>query len=167
VNNARQAGIAISKCRLSLGWPKPSYTAGTLKRITGGDKKNVYTGKPSGRTLHYQPFNNKENNMERKIDVGDILIHRQVLSKISGMALTQMLGRHRDCDWGDIGPGEKLNNDDAAKNNDRIVSGYLYDGELCMIVTEGDRRLTLIILLADYNRVYGSFLELKNSQKQD
>ncbi len=105
--------------------------------------------------------------MSRKFELGDVLVHSNVLPLIRNKALTHMLERHKNCDWGVISPGEKANNNDAFKNNGRIVSCYFYYGELCMIMTEGDRRLTLVVLLADYNRVHESFLELKRSQKQD
>jgi hypothetical protein len=106
--------------------------------------------------------------MVRKIELGDALVHSNVIPLIGSKVLEHFLDCHSNCDWGDVGPEEKIENDKAVENNGRIVSVYrTSDVGIFMVITEGDRRLTLVITLQDYERTYLSFTQLKNSQKQD
>ncbi|MDR2022088.1 MAG: hypothetical protein LBQ71_02275 [Hungatella sp.] len=105
--------------------------------------------------------------MGKKIEVGDVLVHSNVIPRMNCIDLAQMIERHKNGDWGDISQAEKSNNDAAVKNNGRIVSAFCYSGELFMIITEADRRLTLVISPDDYARTYASVLNLKRSQTKD
>jgi hypothetical protein len=106
--------------------------------------------------------------MERKLELGDVLIHRNVLSRISNKDLECILERQRNCDWGDVGWEEQSLNDAALKSNKRIVSAFCFaEGEVLMLITEGNRRLTVATLPDDYQRTYLSFMQLKDAKTQE
>ena len=106
--------------------------------------------------------------MSRRIELGDVLVHSNVIPLIDPKYLEHLLHCHSSCYWGDVSPEEKIKNDEAVEKNERVVSIYPVSDVGCfMVITEGDRRLTLVILPKDYDRTYLSFEQLKTSLKQD
>jgi hypothetical protein len=64
--------------------------------------------------------------------------------------IRQSLARHNSGDWGDVSKEDKDLNDDALKNNDRLVSSYKVNQAEIWIITEYDRSCTTILLPEEY-----------------
>jgi len=61
------------------------------------------------------------------------------------------LCRHQYGDWGDLGEGDKAENDFSVANGLRILSAYhTPDGEKFWIITEADHSATTILLPSEY-----------------
>lgn len=64
------------------------------------------------------------------------------------------VGRHLDCDWGDISEEDKQLNDAAIKDGTRIFSVYKRmvhnEEEIIWIITEADRSTTTILFSDEY-----------------
>jgi len=64
---------------------------------------------------------------------------------------SDVLHRHRLCDWGDLDQHDKRENDRALKTGDRLLSAYkLSTGVKVWVITEGDRSATTLLLPEDY-----------------
>lgn len=63
-----------------------------------------------------------------------------------------LLDRHVAGDWGDLSDEDKLANETALVDGDRLLSAYLLPGlnEKVYIVTEADRSHTTIMLASEY-----------------
>jgi hypothetical protein len=65
--------------------------------------------------------------------------------------MADLLERHLCGDWGDLSPEDKLANDRALEENDRILSAYfLPTGKKIWIITEYDRSMTTLLLPSEY-----------------
>ena len=75
----------------------------------------------------------------------------QVL-EVAGQAPSEFLGRHIQCDWGEMSDEDKSANDQAVRLGDeRIFSAYaVKTGEKIWIITEADRSSTTILLPEEY-----------------
>ncbi len=62
------------------------------------------------------------------------------------------LRRFADCDWGDTCPEDRALDDEAVKNDERILAVYNYKSESdrIWIITEWDRSATTILFLNEY-----------------
>lgn len=59
--------------------------------------------------------------------------------------------RHRQGDWGEVGPEDWLSNDQAVRRGARVFSVYCSRrGQKFWIITEADRSATTILLPEDY-----------------
>ena len=66
-------------------------------------------------------------------------------------ALLQLLERHLRGDWGDTCKNDRIANERAICNGDRIVSWYQLSGKTrVLIITEADRSATTIMLSEEY-----------------
>lgn len=69
----------------------------------------------------------------------------------AGVAASQFLRRHAKGDWGELSRADARLNDDAVRNDGRILSSYsLPDGEKIWIITEWDRSATTLLLPSEY-----------------
>jgi len=69
----------------------------------------------------------------------------------AGQEGSQLLGRHRSGDWGDVCDSDKQANDRALEAGARILSAYtLTTGTKLWIITEADRSSTCILLPDEY-----------------
>jgi len=67
-----------------------------------------------------------------------------------------LLSRHVNCDWGEVEPGDALENDFSVKNGLRILSSYkLPTGRRVWIITAGDRANTTLILPEEFLSMRG------------
>ena len=58
---------------------------------------------------------------------------------------------HREGDWGDISADDKEANEQALKDDSRILSAYnLRDGTRIYVITEADRSATTLLLPDEY-----------------
>jgi len=64
--------------------------------------------------------------------------------------IQNILRRHCECDWGDLGEEDKELNNIALIEGTRLVSAYHISGEKIYIITEADRSHTLIQLAEEY-----------------
>lgn len=62
------------------------------------------------------------------------------------------LGKYLSADWGDTCEEDKVTNDEALKNGERILAVYIYPvtGEIIWIITEWDRSVTTILFPSEY-----------------
>lgn len=68
----------------------------------------------------------------------------------NGINVFDLLGRHANCDWGDLDIEDKRRNDSALKDGSRIFSSYKVGPEKIWIITEADRSSTCVLLPSDY-----------------
>lgn len=72
-------------------------------------------------------------------------------TKKVGQGLEPLIDRHMAGDWGDLEREDKVQNDEALKLGNRVLSSYnLSDGVKVWIITEWDRSATTILLPSDY-----------------
>lgn len=64
--------------------------------------------------------------------------------------LVNYLNRYLNEDWGDLCDSDKQMNEDAIKNNERILASYATTGGSIYIITERDRSYTTILLRNEY-----------------
>ncbi len=64
--------------------------------------------------------------------------------------LVNYLNRYLNEDWGDLCDSDKQMNEDAIKNNERILASYTTTGGNIYIITERDRSYTTILLRNEY-----------------
>ena len=61
------------------------------------------------------------------------------------------LRRHLNCDWGVVCVEDKVTNDKALVEGDRLFSAYEYiDGRKIWVITECDRSVTTILYPSEY-----------------
>jgi hypothetical protein len=90
---------------------------------------------------------------ETLFDLGKIIVTAGALDALeeSGDAPDQFLARHQRGDWGDLGEGDRQENDFSVGERLRIFSAYhTSKGEKLWIITEADRRSTTILLPCEY-----------------
>jgi hypothetical protein len=69
----------------------------------------------------------------------------------SGQSPMDFLGRHQDGDWGECDVEDRLANDEAVNQGDRVFSVYrTVKGEKLWVITEADRTSTCILLPDEY-----------------
>lgn len=64
--------------------------------------------------------------------------------------LVNYLNRYMNEDWGDLCVDDKQMNEDAIKNNERLLASYVTSGGKIYIITERDRSYTTILLRSEY-----------------
>jgi len=62
----------------------------------------------------------------------------------------QLLQRHASGDWGDLEETDRQANEDALRNEGRLLSRYLVGQEPIWVITEWDRSATTILLPEEY-----------------
>ena len=86
-----------------------------------------------------------------KFDLGRVVATPNALEAIPREEIFAALRRHKNCDWGDVGPRDKWSNDRAVNSEERLLSVYhSKDGVKFWIITEWDRSATTVLLPADY-----------------
>ena len=69
----------------------------------------------------------------------------------NGIDVMQYLARHQRGDWGDLDEADNISNNQALKNDWRLLSNYeVTDGTNIWIVTEYDRSVTTLLLPSEY-----------------
>ncbi len=82
---------------------------------------------------------------------GTVYVTRAVSEMLSQQRLLQLLQRHLRGDWGDTCKNDRIANERAICNGDRIVSWYQLSGKTrVLIITEADRSATTIMLSEEY-----------------
>jgi hypothetical protein len=88
--------------------------------------------------------------MERKIDMGEVLIHVGALS-LDAADIQNALSRFEKGDWGDTTEEDKMYKEAAIRNCDRVEAVYHdSNGTEFWIVREPDWEITVVIMPEDY-----------------
>lgn len=87
-----------------------------------------------------------------KFKLGALLITADAMDELDAKALEPLpfLFKHAQGDWGDVCEEDRLANDFALTNEERIVSFYNIGEEKLCIITEYDRSATTLMLLSEY-----------------
>ncbi len=84
------------------------------------------------------------------VPLGQVVITQSALNALSKDAVYAALARHQAGDWGDVCEEDRGLNDEALKEDARILSVY-HDGQTTFwIITEADRSATTVLLPEDY-----------------
>ncbi len=74
-----------------------------------------------------------------------------LMDSISPEEMAIGIGRHLNCDWGDICKEDREQNELSLKKGMRILSSYkTEDGVKFWIITEADRSVTTVLLPSEY-----------------
>jgi hypothetical protein len=88
---------------------------------------------------------------ELKFELGTLCATPNALSQVPNDEILNALGRHHRGDWGDVCKDDWRANDDALKEETRLLSTYKSKaGVKFWIITEADRSVTTILLPEDY-----------------
>ena len=89
----------------------------------------------------------------QKFRLGTIVATQGVLElqRLTGCNLLEFVDRHSKGDWGDLCSEDMRFNDEALRNNLRLLSAYkIPTGQKIWIITEWDRSYTTILLPEEY-----------------
>lgn len=92
-----------------------------------------------------------------KFCLGQTMVTKGIAEKLESdqefaFFVAESLERYAQCDWGDLCEDDKESNDDALKNNDRILAAYTQPGTdtKIWIITESDRSVTTFLFPDEY-----------------
>lgn len=87
-----------------------------------------------------------------KFAIGSLAITPGARSAINGdsAAVSNILRRHTQGDWGEVCDEDKLVNDEALQLGMRLLSAYTVNEEKLWIITEHDRSVTTILKPEEY-----------------
>lgn len=91
-----------------------------------------------------------------KFNLGRVVQTATVASRIAeskefAQFVSASIRRYVDCDWGDMCQEDKVANDDAVKNWDRIFAAYVdKHGTKIYIITDCDRAYTTVLFPDEY-----------------
>jgi len=86
-----------------------------------------------------------------RFPIGELVITRNAADTLDHRCWLNGLRRHMNGDWGEVCEEDRGLNDEALKNQERLLSVYRdRNGEKYWIITEWDRSLTTILLPDDY-----------------
>ena len=87
----------------------------------------------------------------RSFSLGRVVATPNALEAISPDEVAKALARHAACDWGDVGPADRKENELSLREGFRLFSVYHdRDGKRFWIITEADRSVTTVLLPEDY-----------------
>ena len=82
---------------------------------------------------------------------GTLIITPNAAEKLDKRDVIIALERHGKCDWGDLPPEDKKENDLSLKEGFRLLSAYHdHKGVKFWVITEADRLATTVLLPEDY-----------------
>lgn len=73
-----------------------------------------------------------------------------LIENSSNEELAVLFYRHALGDWGLVPDEDRQSNDHALRNNERVISSYLFAGIKILIITEADRSRTTALLPSEY-----------------
>jgi hypothetical protein len=85
-----------------------------------------------------------------KFRYGQIVATAAAAELLSEAQIGEMLTRHLSGDWGDLDDSDKLMNESALKNGERLLSRYVVNDEPFYVITEWDRSVTTVLRSQDY-----------------
>ncbi len=108
---------------------------------------------PNSSTAH---FPCSRSGIKPRFNIGRLVATRNVSDQMEKDAafdafVSYCFRRYITCDWGDSCKEDKLENDAAVRDGERIVAEYVYDKETKLwIITEWDRSVTTLLFPEDY-----------------
>jgi hypothetical protein len=89
--------------------------------------------------------------MTAKVLLGQTVITRNALERLSQADVAAFLARHAAGDWGDVDPADREENELSLREGFRVLSAYRSAaGEKFWIITEADRSVTTVLMPEDY-----------------
>ncbi len=89
--------------------------------------------------------------MTLKFPLGQTVITRTALERLSQADMAGALARHAAGDWGEVDPEDREENELSLREGYRLLSVYRSaSGETFWIITEADRSVTTILMPEDY-----------------
>lgn len=86
-----------------------------------------------------------------KVKIEKTVITPDALERIGTACVMRALLRHSRGDWGEVDEHDRQANEDALKDNARLLSVYRSaDGTKFWVITEADRSVTTVLLPEDY-----------------
>lgn len=87
----------------------------------------------------------------QKFDSGKLVITHNANEALDKISVNTALARHFSGDWGELCKEDRALNEEALKNNERLLSVYEDTfGVKFWIITECDRSYTTVLLPEDY-----------------
>ena len=87
----------------------------------------------------------------RKFELGQVVITKGALAKLSQEDILNALSRHSNGDWGEVCKEDKAENELSLKQGYRILSVYRTSKNVKFwIITEADRTVTTFLLPEEY-----------------
>lgn len=88
-------------------------------------------------------------------ELGRMVMTQSVSSLIdenrgANLSLLILLQRHKNGDWGTVPIEDKISNDEATREEGRVMSSYKLCGEKIWIITEWDRSVTTVLFPIEY-----------------
>ena len=92
-----------------------------------------------------------ETKTKRSFPLGRVVATRTADATLSPEDVRKALDRHAACDWGDVCPADRKENELSLREGFRLFSVYHdRDGKRFWIITEADRSVTTVLLPEDY-----------------
>ena len=89
--------------------------------------------------------------IQRSFDLGQLVITPAAQEALPRSEVCDALARHSRGDWGDVCAEDWEANEEALREDARILSAYHSTGGIKFwIITEGDRSATTVLLPDDY-----------------
>lgn len=95
--------------------------------------------------------------MSAKFSLGNLLVTTNVDARMRydipfRKFIKESLEKYEQCDWGDTCSEDRITNENALKNNERILAVYIYKNTdtKIWIITEWDRSVTTILFPEEY-----------------
>lgn len=86
-----------------------------------------------------------------RVPLGQVVITSNAAQQLTQAEVTQAIQRHANGDWGDVDGEDRIANDRAIQDGDRLLSVYhTANGIKFWIITEWDRSATTVLLPEDY-----------------
>lgn len=86
-----------------------------------------------------------------RVPLGQVVITSNAAQQLPQAEVTQAIQRHANGDWGDVDGEDRIANDRAIQDGDRLLSVYhTANGIKFWIITEWDRSATTVLLPEDY-----------------
>ena len=70
--------------------------------------------------------------------------------ELHGTDALQLIGRHCNGDWGDLGADDVAANVHAIQHDLRVLSAYSVCGAKLYVITEWDRSVTTLLMASEY-----------------
>jgi hypothetical protein len=83
--------------------------------------------------------------------LGRLLATPGALREVPEPEIRVALHRHARGDWGEVGEEDRIANDVAVTDGERVLSAYVTDGGVRFwVITEADRSATTVLLPEEY-----------------
>jgi len=107
--------------------------------------------KPEFTSGEQSPAKSQQNPAVQKFPLGKVVATSNAAALLKPADIQTALCRHQLGDWGNLDSEDRQANEDALKNEGRLLSVYnAVNGTKFYVITEWDRLLTTVLLPTDY-----------------